>query len=125
MAYRGILIRIRDYLRNYEDRKWSARLDGWLDELDSITPLNALRAHVERSQRATGGMGSLGDLTICPQAGHAIANDRDAMSAASQGVVGAHVGTVLGNEAPAGVVLSRANHQARRFGTHRDDEQAD
>jgi len=85
-AYRGLLTRIRDYLLSYGDTKWSARLEGWLRELDGSGSPNSLRSHVERSQRATGGMGSLGDLTICSQNGHSIADDRTLITAASKGL---------------------------------------
>lgn len=83
-TYLDVLTRIREYLRSYDEKKWSTRLDEWIRELRGIDSTKALRIHIERSRRATGGMGSLGDLTICPQAGHAIVNDRAAISAASQ-----------------------------------------
>lgn len=87
-SYRNILTRLRDYLASYGDTKWKGRIEDWLQELDSIASIHALRSHLERSQRATGGMGSLGDLTICPQNGHSIRNDRTAISEASSGLWG-------------------------------------
>jgi|ERR1041385_1462027 hypothetical protein len=83
-TYRSILTDIRDHLRRYDERRWSARLDDWLRELDHIHSPDELRSHLQRSQKATGGMGSIGDLTICPQAGHAIANDPAVIAAASK-----------------------------------------
>jgi len=85
-AYRDVLTRIRDYLRIYDEKKWSSRVDEWLRELDDIKTPSALRTHVERSQRTTGGMGSLGDLTICPQNGHIIEHDVKRITEASQGL---------------------------------------
>jgi threonine aldolase len=85
-AYRDVLTRIRDYLRIYGEDKWTARVDEWLRELADIRSLSALRTHVERSKRATGGMGSLGDLTICRQNGHIIENDVRKITEASQGL---------------------------------------
>ena len=86
VTYREILTRIRDYLGIYNDTRWRARVEEWLRELDDVKSSQALLTHLERSQRATGGMGLLGDLTICPQNGHTIANDRMLISEASTGL---------------------------------------
>jgi len=84
--YREILTRIRDYLLIYADQKWSGRVDEWIHELNESSSPKSLRLHIERSQKATSGMGSLGDLTICPQNGHRIQNDRQLISEASNGL---------------------------------------
>jgi hypothetical protein len=57
-------------------------LDEWVHELDGIDTVH-LKAHLLRTRRALGGMGSIADVVICPQAGHNISNDKSTIKAAN------------------------------------------
>jgi hypothetical protein len=81
--YREILGRTADYLTSYRDAVWAPRLEAWLNDLDRVKTNGDLRGHAERSRAATFGMGSLGDFSITPGNGHAIAGDRKEIGAAS------------------------------------------
>lgn len=83
-AYRQLLREIRDYLVSYEDRRWTPVLEEWSAELEGEVPPNFLIEHLQRSMKATGGMGSIGDLYIAPENGHRIADDPAAIDAASE-----------------------------------------
>jgi hypothetical protein len=85
-GYRDVLARTHDYLASYRDVVWAPRLEAWLAELDRVKTNADLRSHAERSRRCSAGMGSLGDLSICPQNRHDIRDDRQAISAASKGL---------------------------------------
>jgi len=84
--YRDVLARTRDYLASYRDVVWAPRLETWLAELDRVKTSGDLRSHAERSRQFSAGMGSLGDLSICPENRHDISGDRQVISAASQGL---------------------------------------
>jgi hypothetical protein len=77
--YRRLLEQIRSHLIAYGVQVWPGTLDSWLHELNglngSLGSEGALVQHVMRSRKATGGMGSLGDIVICPQAGHRISDE--------------------------------------------------
>lgn len=81
-SYRKLLEQIRDHLRQYDVPGWPARLDKWLSELDQLDP-QKMKAHLLRSQRSLGGMGSISDIVICPEAGHKIAADEHLIKAAN------------------------------------------
>lgn len=63
-------------------RGWADTLEKWVAELAHLSP-NQVKAHVLRTRRSLRGMGSIGDIVICPQAGNRIANDEQAISAAN------------------------------------------
>lgn len=79
--YRDALAQIADHLAAHGEAHWSQTLRQWLRELDG-PGLRGL-AHVRRTRRCLGGMGSLGDVVICPEAGHKIANDPATVKAAN------------------------------------------
>jgi hypothetical protein len=85
--YRRLLEQIRSHLIAHGVQVWPATLDSWLRELNALVgsqgSKRALEQHVMRSRKATGGMGSLGDIVICLQAGHRISDDEGAISDAS------------------------------------------
>jgi len=78
------LRQIYDYLIGWCDHRWAPIIAGWLDVLSPDMSPMLLLAHVKRSMKATGGMGSLGDLSISPGNGHQIENDRVAIGEASE-----------------------------------------
>jgi len=75
--YRELILAISEHLAQYGDQRWAPRLEGWLTELDDSETENKqyLVDHVERMQKALGGMGSIGDIVICPEAGYSIQNE--------------------------------------------------
>ncbi len=79
--YSELLKELRDHLARFEDRRWPPLLGAWLRELErSERQQDVVKTgvdHLRRTQRALGGMGSIGDVVICPEAGHAIANDEN------------------------------------------------
>ena len=81
-SYRDLLQQIRSHLAHYSVPLWPTRLDDWLRELDRVDP-EQLRAHLLRTRKALGGMGSIADVVICPQAGHDIPNDMPTIKAAN------------------------------------------
>jgi len=81
--YRERLNEMRDYLLSYGDVRWAPVLEQWIVELDQCAGWAQLSDHARRTLKATGGMGSLGDLSISPANGHSIANDRAAIGEAS------------------------------------------
>jgi hypothetical protein len=82
-AYRRLLEQVRDHLEKYGVPGWPAQLDQWARELDRLDPAE-LKAHLVRTQKALGGMGSIGDVVICTEAGHKIANDKSAIKEANE-----------------------------------------
>jgi hypothetical protein len=86
-AYRKLLEQIRDHLKKYGVRGWPARLDEWARELDQLEP-GKLKAHLFRTQKSLGGMGSISDIVICPEAGYNIPNDESAIKAANDTLLG-------------------------------------
>ena len=83
-AYKSTLKDIHSYLTSFEDRYWAPVLARWIAELETDLSPSELHQHVQRTLNATGGMGSLGDLSIAPINGHRIAGDRDEISRASE-----------------------------------------
>jgi hypothetical protein len=81
-TYIGVLIEVRNHLQQYQVQGgWSERLEEWIGEFRHLEP-SARRAHLERTKRALAGMGSIGDIFICPQNGSAIsADDNDIRTA--------------------------------------------
>ncbi len=76
--YRRTLEALRVHLTRFGVREWPARLERWLAELDvavEASQADAIVAHIGRSQRATGGMGSIGDVFISPEAGDRVPSD--------------------------------------------------
>jgi hypothetical protein len=82
--YRRVLEEIGSTLIAYGVQVWPETLDSWLHELNGLIGSQgserALVQHVIRSRNATGGMGSLGDIVICPQAGHRISDEEGEIS---------------------------------------------
>lgn len=85
--YTELLIEIRDHLCRYGDRRWPQVLDDWIGELrEASGSPSDLVAHLERSRRAVSGMGSLGDIVIYPESGHAIESDEREIQRANSGL---------------------------------------
>ena len=85
-AYRNLLEQIRDHLSRYGVRRWPPRLDEWIQELDSLGP-EGLKSHLHRTLKSLGGMGSIGDIVICPEAGHDIPTERPLIKAVNDRLV--------------------------------------
>jgi len=78
--YGTTLLKIETFLRECCVKNWPDRLADWqiqLRKLQEATPYDEqrLREHLTRSRKATGGMGSLGDIFISPSAGDCIADN--------------------------------------------------
>jgi hypothetical protein len=72
--YKKLLKELQCFLELYAETKWANRLRQWVSELDGLT-LDGGTAHLRRTQKALGGMGSIGDIVICPENGHSILNE--------------------------------------------------
>jgi len=82
--YIELLRAIETHLAAFGDKRWPPRLAEWAREFGSSQDDAAARvAHYERTRRALGGMGSIADVVIAPEAGHAIANDERTITAAN------------------------------------------
>lgn len=84
--YKNLLCDIREYLERYNVPSWPERLGQWAAELDNLEVLN-YRKHLLRTQKSLGGMGSIGDIVICPEAGHKISTAPQAINAANAGLL--------------------------------------
>jgi hypothetical protein len=83
-TYMDLLVAIKTLLNRYQVRGgWTQRLDEWIDEYQHLEP-TARRGHLERTKRALAGMGSLGDIVICPQNGDTISADQTEMRSANE-----------------------------------------
>jgi len=80
--YRDLLERIQDHLKKYEVPGWPARLDKWGRELDQPES-EKLKAHLLRTPKSLGGMGSISDIVICPEAGYNVPNGESVIKAAN------------------------------------------
>jgi hypothetical protein len=76
-SYRALLIQIRDLLLGVEDTRWGPRLQSWTSEFDALLDSDhkSITEHIKRTRRSIAGMGSIGDIVICGEAGHKIAGD--------------------------------------------------
>ena len=81
-TYRELLGNLRDHLRFYDVPSWPQRLDGWISELDTPQSLD-VKTHLLRTRKALGGMGSMGDIVICAEAGHKIPQDEGSANRAN------------------------------------------
>lgn len=72
--YRGLLINIKKHLERFSVQGWPARIDTWVGELDHLD-INQVKDHLIRTKHSLGGMGSIGDIFICPEAGDSIEDD--------------------------------------------------
>jgi hypothetical protein len=72
--YKELLKELQRFLERYAEIKWATRLQQWVSELDGLT-LDREQDHLRRTQKALGGMGSIGDIVICPENGHSISNE--------------------------------------------------
>src|SRR5579871_5039684 len=79
--YEELLQQISQQLKTYSVKGWPETLERWIEELHVAD--TDMRSHLERTKNSTGGMGSLGDIFICPQAGDDIPNDPTAIKAAN------------------------------------------
>src|SRR5687767_3255931 len=82
--YRTVLKHIHDYLASFEDARWAPVLERWIEELGDCATTESVQEHARRTIKATGGMGSLGDLSISAANGHAISDDVDEIGRASE-----------------------------------------
>jgi len=66
--YELALVALRDFLKASGANAWAQRLALWVTDLHTISrDTSALCNHLHRSWFATGGMGSLGDITLCEE----------------------------------------------------------
>jgi predicted DNA-binding protein YlxM (UPF0122 family) len=84
--YRRLLEETKNHLEKYAEKRWSSRLSEWIAELDSLSG-PAISNHVKRTQRALGGMGSIGDVVISPEAGHKISTDEGEIEKANRRLI--------------------------------------
>lgn len=68
--------------KKYEVPGWPARLDKWGRELDQLES-EKLKAHLLRTRKPLGGMGSISDIVICPEAGYNVPNGESVIKAAN------------------------------------------
>ncbi|MGH8673773.1 MAG: DUF6966 domain-containing protein [Burkholderiales bacterium] len=82
-TYRTLLRQIADHLADFGDRRWPAVIAGWLAEIGGEGE-EIPATHLQRTRRALGGMGSIGDVVICPEAGHLISSDKKEIRKANE-----------------------------------------
>lgn len=71
--YRRLLVQVRDLLLGVADTRWGPRLQDWISELDDVVGNDiATLKHIRRTHASIAGMGSLGDIVICKDAGHRV-----------------------------------------------------
>jgi len=74
--YGKLLRELHSHLTRYGEHYWTQVLAKWIAELDQMasvqTPLSGYAAHLARTKQSFGGMGSLNDISITPQAGYKI-----------------------------------------------------
>jgi hypothetical protein len=77
-TYRQLLAQIRDLLLGVGDTRWGPRLQSWIAELDGLQTSDeqSMMEHVRRTRRSVAGMGSMGDIVICVEAGHHLPDDQ-------------------------------------------------
>ena len=62
-GYRKLLLSISNYLAQYSEKRWSERLLAWEHESADLQA-DRLREHLQRTEKALWGMGSIGDVVI-------------------------------------------------------------
>ncbi|HZQ69536.1 MAG TPA: hypothetical protein VFA68_13525 [Terriglobales bacterium] len=76
--YDKLLRELHSHLTRYGEHQWTQVLEKWIAELEQMvrvqTPLSGFAAHLDRTRQSFGGMGSLNDIAITPQAGYDILN---------------------------------------------------
>jgi len=83
--YTELLKAIEEHLASFGDKRWPPRLAGWIREFEDVRNDSTDRTrHYERTRGALGGMGSIGDVVIAPEAGHTITDDDRAINAANE-----------------------------------------
>ena len=74
--YGKLLSQLHAHLARYGEHHWTPKLEKWIAELKQMasvhTPIAGYSAHVSRTRQSFGGMGSLNDISITPQAGYKI-----------------------------------------------------
>ncbi len=81
--YKELLNELQVFFERYAETKWANRLREWVHELDGLT-WNGATDHLKRTQKALGGMGSIGDIVICPENGHSISNEEAQVNEANE-----------------------------------------
>ena len=82
--YYQILSSLQKHLKTYAEKKWSCHLTTWINELPKLSDME-VNSHLQRTRKALGGMGSIGDIVICPENGHIIsANENEITKANDQ-----------------------------------------
>ena len=106
--YIELLQAIERHLASFGDTRWPKRLSDWRDEFTTAQFDAAARVHhLARTRRALGGMGSIADVVIAPEAGHRIADDERVIKAANDKLLDLAqqldkvVGRLLSKEPPA------------------------
>lgn len=84
--YRELLGALERHLRANGVPHWPPILAEWLSQLDALEQRGgreSLLAHLMEAKKATGGMGSLGDIVICPESGYSVGPDERQIKAAN------------------------------------------
>jgi hypothetical protein len=85
--YKELLLELHQHLVGVSEKKWAERLQEWIKELDGADKDGVIN-HLKRTQKALGGMGSIGDIVICPENGHSIPSDEDQINRANERLKG-------------------------------------
>ncbi len=80
-AYRALLVQLQELFGMYSEKKWADRLSGWIKDLDSARDY---KPHLERTFKALSGMGSMGDVVVCPENGHVVSGGEEAIAKANE-----------------------------------------
>jgi len=78
--YGNLLTQLHSHLARYGEPHWTPTLEKWIAEskqiADAQTPISGYAPHLSRTRQSFGGMGSLNDISITPQAGYKISDWR-------------------------------------------------
>lgn len=80
--YKELLNQIQKYLERYSEKEWSNRLMEWINQLNNLTDSES-KKHLIRTQKGLSGMGSIGDILLCPENGHSISVDKAEIDSAN------------------------------------------
>lgn len=80
--YKELLNQIQKYLERYSETEWSNRLTEWINQLNSLTDSES-KKHLIRTLKGLSGMGSIGDILLCPENGHSISSDKAEIDSAN------------------------------------------
>lgn len=76
VKYQRLLRDLHSHLSKYGERNWARVLQDRIAELEQLeraqAPISSYVEHLSRTKAAFGGMGSLNDVSITPQAGYSV-----------------------------------------------------